>query len=136
MTKSLETLIATAKHQSEIMEYISSFESQDIDGDDVELRFEVDGFDTGCNVSIVEQCAESASTLNALIEELEQKDKRISELESRQLSVKPPEDFPDDEELLIEIELLDDVSMDIKTAQWLKELRRRRSGVGIVTGGE
>lgn len=40
----------------------------------------------------------------------------------------PPEDFPDDAELLIEIEFLDDVSVDIKTAQWLKELRRRRAG--------
>lgn len=44
------------------------------------------------------------------------------------LCVKLPEDFPDDAELLIEIEFLDDVSVDIKTAQWLKELRRRRAG--------
>lgn len=44
------------------------------------------------------------------------------------LCVKSPEDFPDDAELLIEIEFLDDVSVDIKTAQWLKELRRRRAG--------
>lgn len=48
--------------------------------------------------------------------------------EAAPLCVKLPEDFPDDAELLIEIEFLDDVSVDIKTAQWLKELRRRRAG--------
>ena len=72
---------------------------------------------------------------------------RIAELESRPLCVKPndamreaaplcvksPEDFPDDAELLIEIEFLDDVSVDIKTAQWLKELRRRRAACGTVS---
>jgi hypothetical protein len=52
----------------------------------------------------------------------------------RKCVARPPEDFPDDAELLIEIEFLDDVSVDIKTAQWLKELRRRRAAGGTVEG--
>ena len=67
MTKQLEALIAEAKLSASIMELISSFEPQDIDGDDVDLRFEVDGFDTGCNVSLVEQCGKVSEQLASLI---------------------------------------------------------------------
>ncbi len=72
MTKQLEALIAEAKLSASIMELIASFELQDIDGDDVDLRFEVDGFDTGCNVSLVEQCGKASEQLAALIAALEQ----------------------------------------------------------------
>lgn len=80
-----------------ILENIAGYEPGDIDGDDVELRFETeDGFDTGCNVSIVEQCQSAADVIRSLLAEREA-DKaliadRIAELESRTLtvSIKPP----------------------------------------------
>lgn len=72
MNKSLEALIDEAKQSASIMEYIASFEPQDIDGDDVELRFEIDDVDTGTDVSLVEQCGKASSALTALIAALEQ----------------------------------------------------------------
>ncbi|HCT4585718.1 TPA: ead/Ea22-like family protein [Enterobacter hormaechei] len=64
-----------------ILENIAGFEPSDIDGDTVELRFEnKDGFDTGCDVSIVDQCQKAADVVLALLDELEAKDKRIAEL--------------------------------------------------------
>ncbi|MFW7249323.1 ead/Ea22-like family protein [Enterobacter sp. BNK-34] len=55
-----------------ILENISGFEPSDIDGDTVELRFETeDGFDTGCDVSIVDQCQKAADVVRALLDELE-----------------------------------------------------------------
>ncbi|ARD17570.1 hypothetical protein BXA22_04080 [Edwardsiella piscicida] len=71
MTKQLGALIAEAKQSASIMELIASFEPQDIDGDDVDLRFEVDGFDTGCNVSLVERCGKASEQLSAMIVALE-----------------------------------------------------------------
>lgn len=66
-----------------ILENIAGFESSDIDGDSVELRFETeDGFDTGCDVSIVDQCQKTADVVRALLDELEAAEKRIDELES------------------------------------------------------
>ncbi|MEH4624809.1 hypothetical protein PO369_14620 [Phytobacter diazotrophicus] len=53
-----------------ILENIAGYEPDDIDGDDVELRFETEeGFDTGCNVSIVEQCQKSADVIRSLLAE-------------------------------------------------------------------
>ncbi|MEG5594020.1 ead/Ea22-like family protein [Enterobacter hormaechei] len=64
-----------------ILENISGFEPSDIDGDTVELRFETeDGFDTGCDVSIVDQCQKAADVVQALLDELEAAEKRIAEL--------------------------------------------------------
>ncbi|EES6290643.1 ead/Ea22-like family protein [Escherichia coli] len=55
-----------------ILENIAGFEPSDIDGDSVELRFETeDGFDTGCDVSIVDQCQKTADVILALLDELE-----------------------------------------------------------------
>lgn len=66
-----------------ILENIAGFEPSDIDGDSVELRFETeDGFDTGCDVSIVDQCQKTADVVRALLDELEAAEKRIAELES------------------------------------------------------
>ncbi|SAH22224.1 Uncharacterised protein [Enterobacter hormaechei] len=65
-----------------ILENIAGFEHSDIDSDTVELRFEnEDGFDTGCDVSIVDQCQKAADVIRALLDELETKDKRNAELE-------------------------------------------------------
>lgn len=64
-----------------ILENIAGFEPSDIDGDTVELRFETeDGFDTGCDVSIVDQCQKAADVVQALLDELEAKDKQIADL--------------------------------------------------------
>lgn len=85
--------IQTLKEQAEcicgILENIAGYEPGDIDGDDVELRFETeDGFDTGCNVSIVEQCQSAADVIRSLLTErdadkalIEEQAKRIAELD-------------------------------------------------------
>lgn len=65
-----------------ILENIAGFEPSDIDGDAVELRFETEGgFDTGCDVSIVEQCQKAADVVRALLDELEAADALNKHLE-------------------------------------------------------
>ncbi|HGL4289293.1 TPA: ead/Ea22-like family protein [Enterobacter kobei] len=67
-----------------ILENIAGFEPSDIDGDSVELRFETeDGFDTGCDVSIVDQCQKTADVVRVLLDELEAKDKSIGFLKDQ-----------------------------------------------------
>ncbi|CAM6709049.1 hypothetical protein LEADMM068B1_02995 [Leclercia adecarboxylata] len=75
-------LASKAKASKFVLEQISSFEADEIDSDDVELRFEIDGRDTGTNVSIVDECAQAAAVIDGLLDELEAKDKLIAELES------------------------------------------------------
>ncbi|EGM0331139.1 ead/Ea22-like family protein [Salmonella enterica] len=65
------------------MEYISQFEASDIDSDDVDLRFEVDGVETGTTVSIVDECGHAAQIITALLDELEAARQRIAELEEK-----------------------------------------------------
>ncbi len=61
-----------------ILENIAGFEPSDIDGDSVEIRFETeDGFDTGCDVSIVDQCQKTADVVRALLDELERNQQYI-----------------------------------------------------------
>ncbi|EEY5733902.1 ead/Ea22-like family protein [Escherichia coli] len=61
-----------------ILENIAGFEPSDIDGDSVELRFETeDGFDTGCDVSIVDQCQKAADVVRAMLDELERNQQYI-----------------------------------------------------------
>ncbi|EPT8947161.1 ead/Ea22-like family protein [Cronobacter malonaticus] len=65
-------LKAAAERQKSILEYIASFEPADIDSDTVDLRFEDEnGCDTGCDVSIVEECRRSADLVGELIAALE-----------------------------------------------------------------
>lgn len=97
--------IQALKEQAEcvcgILENIAGYEPDDIDGDDVELRFETeDGFDTGCTVSIVEQCQSAADIIRSLLAErdadkalIDEQAKRIAELEARTVTVKLPEPF-------------------------------------------
>lgn len=114
-----------------VLENIAGFEPSDIDGDNLELRFETeDGFDTGCDVSIVDQCQRAVEVVRALLDELEAAEKRIAELETRTLTEKPAEQYQDDSSLIFAIDLNDD-SEDYQTAQWLKELRRRRAGIQL-----
>lgn len=64
-----------------ILENIAGFEPSDIDGDTVELRFETeDGFDTGCEVSIVDQCQKAADVIRALLDELEAAEERYVDM--------------------------------------------------------
>ena len=77
-------LASKAKASKFVLEQISSFEADEIDSDDVELRFEIDGRDTGTNVSIVDECAQAAAVIDGLLDELEAKDKRIAELERKE----------------------------------------------------
>lgn len=77
-----------------ILENIAGFEPSEIDGDAVELRFETeDGFDTGCDVSIVDQCQKAADAVRALLDDLEAGEKRIAELEVKKVTIKLPESF-------------------------------------------
>lgn len=98
----LALLVSKAKASVFTLEYISQFEPADIDSDDVDLRFEVDGRDTGTNVSIVDECGQAAKVIGTLVEALEKAQETIafqqreikellSSLESR--TVKMPEPF-------------------------------------------
>lgn len=76
-------LVSKAKASVFTMEYISQFEASDIDSDDVDLRFEVDGVETGTTVSIVDECGHAAQIITALLDELEAARQRIAELEAK-----------------------------------------------------
>lgn len=67
----LALLVSKAKASVFTLEYISQFEPGDIDSDDVDLRLEVDGRDTGTNVSIVDECGQAARVIGGLVEALE-----------------------------------------------------------------
>ncbi|EPU1600778.1 hypothetical protein [Klebsiella pneumoniae] len=106
----LALLVSKAKASVFTLEYISQFEPADIDSDDVDLRFEVDGRDTGTNVSIVDECGQAAKVICTLVEALEKAQgmeaywktqcrgitdhceelqARIAELESRTVKLSP-----------------------------------------------
>lgn len=87
----LALLVSKAKASVFTLEYISQFEPADIDSDDVDLRFEVDGRDTGTNVSIVDECGQAAKVIGTLVEALVEAQQQITRLESR--AVKLPEPF-------------------------------------------
>lgn len=68
----INELTANAESTIGILENIAGYEPSDIDGDTVELRFEDEsGCDTGCDVSIVEQCQNAADVIRALTDALE-----------------------------------------------------------------
>lgn len=56
-----------AEHVASVLEAIGSFEADDIDGDTVDLRFELDGVDTGSEASITEYAARGADVINQLL---------------------------------------------------------------------
>ncbi|EAZ9244534.1 ead/Ea22-like family protein [Salmonella enterica] len=62
-------LVSKAKASVFTMRYISQFEASDIDSDDIDLRFEVDGTETGTTVSIVDECGHAAQIITALLDE-------------------------------------------------------------------
>ncbi len=79
----LALLVSKAKASVFTLEYISQFEPADIDSDDVDLRFDVDGRDTGTNVSIVDECGQAAKVIGTLVEALEKAQQRIGKLEKK-----------------------------------------------------
>ncbi|UNI77119.1 hypothetical protein KpnSVR6602_69 [Klebsiella phage KpnS_VR6602] len=93
----LALLVSKAKASVFTLEYISQFEPADIDSDDVDLRFEVDGRDTGTNVSIVDECGQAAKVIGTLVEALEKAQQQITQLESRAVNL------PDINEYLAEV---------------------------------
>lgn len=76
----LALLVSKAKASVFTLKYISQFEPADIDSDDVDLRFEVDGRDTGTNVSIVDECGQAAKVIGTLVEALEKAQRYIERL--------------------------------------------------------
>lgn len=80
MTIDKQALRNSALEMIRVLGYIASFESEDIDGDDLELRFETEGgFDTGCTISIVSQCQDAADVMQQLLNELEAAQKMLAE---------------------------------------------------------
>ncbi|ESG77026.1 ead/Ea22-like family protein [Salmonella enterica] len=78
-----ELLVSKAKASVFTMGYISQFEASDIDSDDIDLRFEVDGVETGTTVSIVDECGHAAQIITALLDELEyykSREERVTKL--------------------------------------------------------
>ncbi|EHW9189507.1 ead/Ea22-like family protein, partial [Salmonella enterica subsp. enterica serovar Typhimurium] len=76
-------LVSKAKASVFTMGYISQFEASDIDSDDIDLRFEVDGVETGTTVSIVDECGHAAQIITALLDELEHyksREERVTKL--------------------------------------------------------
>ncbi|ECB7218375.1 ead/Ea22-like family protein [Salmonella enterica] len=76
-------LVSKAKASAFAMRYISQFEASDIDSDDIDLRFEVDGTETGTTVSIVDECGHAAQIITALLDELEHyksREERVTKL--------------------------------------------------------
>ncbi|MEH9183543.1 MULTISPECIES: hypothetical protein [Klebsiella pneumoniae complex] len=85
----LALLVSKAKASVFTLEHISQFEPADIDSDDVDLRFEVDGRDTGTNVSIVDECGQAAKVIGELVEAVEKAQLSIAELEREQEHLRP-----------------------------------------------
>ncbi|HBX4899801.1 hypothetical protein [Klebsiella pneumoniae] len=102
----LALLASKAKASVFTLEYISQFEPADIDSDDVDLRFEVDGRDTGTNVSIVDECGQAAKVICTLVEALEKAQQRIAELESRTVKL-PPTFWYEHDDLSRDVPVLD-----------------------------
>lgn len=87
-------LKAAAERQKSILAYIASYEPGDIDSDTVDLRFEDEnGCDTGCDVSIVEECRRSADLVGELIAALEAAEKRVVELEQSEYQLIKERDY-------------------------------------------
>ncbi|EHN8892527.1 ead/Ea22-like family protein [Enterobacter hormaechei] len=91
-----KTLRDSAESMIGILENIAGFEPSDIDGDSVELRFEDErGFDTGCDVSIVDQCQKAAETIFTLLDELESAEGSVAELNDALCKLLPGTQYMD-----------------------------------------
>jgi len=81
MTDKLEALKASARGIARLLGDIASFDSWDIDGDIVDIRFEDEnGCDTGADVSITETADKASQAIGELLAALEEKDQEIARL--------------------------------------------------------
>lgn len=81
-------LVSKAKASAFAMRYISQFEASDIDSDDIDLRFEVDGTETGTTVSIVDECGHAAQIITALLDENPQLQREKDAIEAVALAMR------------------------------------------------
>ncbi|EAX1173162.1 hypothetical protein ATQ37_14190 [Salmonella enterica] len=93
-------LVSKAKASVFTMRYISQFEASDIDSDDIDLRFEVDGTETGTTVSIVDECGHAAQIITALLDENIQLQRGKDALEAVALALALRDDMRDAREQL------------------------------------
>lgn len=93
-------LVSKAKASVFTMRYISQFEASDIDSDDIDLRFEVDGTETGTTVSIVDECGHAAQIITALFDENIQLQRGKDALEAVALALALRDDMRDAREQL------------------------------------
>lgn len=78
-TKDTAALRESAESMVNLLENLAGYEPQDIDMDAVELRFEDEnGFDTGCDISIVDTARQSADIIRALLDQLEAERQRAA----------------------------------------------------------
>ena len=79
MTDKSEALKAAARGIARLLGDIASFDSWDIDGDIVDIRFEDEnGCDTGADVSITETADKASQAIGELLAALEEKDARVA----------------------------------------------------------
>lgn len=82
-TTDVAALRESAESIMNLLENLAGYEPQDIDMDAVELRFEDEnGFDTGCDISIVDTAQQSADVIRALLNHLEAERQRADALQS------------------------------------------------------
>ncbi|EOC0011698.1 hypothetical protein ACI0X9_003385 [Cronobacter turicensis] len=67
LRKGQDTELAEAEHVASVLEMIASIEADDIDGDSVDLRFELEGEDTGATVSLTEYSHRAAVVITRLL---------------------------------------------------------------------
>ena len=80
-TTDVAALRESAESIMNLLENLAGYEPQDIDMDAVELRFEDEnGFDTGCDISIVDTSRQSADIIRALLDQLEAERQRVAEI--------------------------------------------------------
>ncbi|MRT01927.1 hypothetical protein [Ewingella americana] len=68
----IEALRDSAECMANLLDNLAGYEPQDIDMDTVEIRFEDgNGFDTGCDISVVDTAQKSADIIRSLLDQLE-----------------------------------------------------------------
>lgn len=79
-TTDIKALRESAESIMNLLENLAGYEPQDIDMDSVELRFEDEnGFDTGCDISIVDTAKQSADIIRTLLDQLEAERQRADD---------------------------------------------------------
>ncbi|MEF9677761.1 hypothetical protein ABRQ00_11270 [Pectobacterium aroidearum] len=92
--KPISEVIEEAKLSATVLEFISQFEASEIESDDVDLRFEIDGVDTGCDVSITDQCGKAAGNITRLIDHIAALEQQLAAERARsKWSTGEPPDF-------------------------------------------